>query len=586
MNQAGYIYKILRPQRKRLVLGLIALLGTMVVDLGSPLLIAFFIDTIVAQNRYDLLPTLIVTFLMLPIAAAAFTLLNDYTMALLGQRIIFQIRFDLYRKIHRLHCQFLKNITTGKLMERMRGDVAQLQTLLSTQIPKQIVLLLTGFLMMSVMVILSWKLTLLVFMGMCLFYFNYRLQMPRTQKVLRRSRHKMDKLSGLAQEKLSGLIVVKSVAYERRETRKFLHKNFTVLRTDDRFNVLLLHHGMVASLITWSTYAGVISIGTLMAIRGELTYGTVTALAAFTLRILKPATFLAEFINQIQHGRISLRRIFELMNAPKDLLEQKGDKPGKISGKVIFKNVSFRYNDDNPVLNDINIEVEPGQTVALVGKTGCGKTTIVNLLYRYYERNHGTITIDDHDIRSLDTKWYRKQLAMVPQDSIILDTTIAENIAYGRPEATCEQIESAARMVELGKLLDRLDDGINTKIGEKGIKLSMGEKQRLCIARAVLSDPAILILDEATSSLDSKNEASIQRSLKKLMKNRTCFVIAHRLSTIVNSDLIVVMRNGKIIESGNHDQLMKKSGGRYRRLYLTQTNTRKIKDSRNAERVL
>lgn len=575
MTHIAYILKTLRPQKKRLIISVAGMFGIMLVDLGSPLIIAVMIDTVVAQNRYDLLPYLMVFFLILPFAGAIFKFISDYTITILGQRVIFDIRLDLYRKMHKLHCQFMKNTPTGKLMERLRGDVVQLQTLLTTQAPQQVVQFATGIIMLLVMFVMSWQLTLVVIFGLSLYVVNYRIRIPKIRKIQRRFRRKMDTLSGLAQEKLTGAIVVKTFAHERHESRKFLHRNFAAERVFHRFRMLSLNYSIISSMITWTTYFVVVSYGALLAIRGQVTYGVVTAVTAFAFRLLTPAAMLAELSNQFQQGKIALDRIFELMNAEKDIIDKKGIKLANIKGQVRFNNVSFEYEPGKPVLQNINLLIQPGQTIALVGQTGCGKSTIINLLYRYYELQGGTIEVDGHDIATLDTRWYRRKLAMVPQEPIILDTTIAENIAYGQPNATRKQIESAARMVELGELIDELEDGLDTQLGEKGVKLSMGERQRLCIARAILSDPTILILDEATSSLDSQNEAMIQLAMNRVMTNRTCFIVAHRLSTIVNSDLIVVMDKGRILEMGNHAQLMKKTNGRYRYLYLTQTNTQR-----------
>jgi ABC-type multidrug transport system fused ATPase/permease subunit len=314
----------------------------------------------------------------------------------------------------------------------------------------------------------------------------------------------------------------------------------------------------------------VLLLGVRFAIMGELTYGLLTAFLAYTMRLLSPALKLADLSAQIQQAKVSLDRIFELMRAEPDSIYRTGLRMPQLRGEVAFENVCFFYERGNVVLHHVNMHVKPGMTVALVGETGCGKTTIAKLLYRYYEPQAGHLTIDGHDISTLDTRWYRHHLALVPQDPIVFDTTIAANIAYGRPSAPRDQIERAARLAELGDLIDRLDQGLDTPLGDYGEKLSVGEKQRMCIARAILADPVILILDEATSSLDSHSESLIQLALRRVMANRTSFVIAHRLSTIVNADMIVVMDHGRIIEMGNHSQLMHRKSGRYRQLYVKQ----------------
>jgi ABC-type multidrug transport system fused ATPase/permease subunit len=571
MNYLPYIFKTLKPHKKRLLVALVAMFGIMLVDLGSPLVVAVLIDVIVAHGRYDLLAPLMIFFALLPFAASFFTFLNGYTMTLLGQRVIFDIRLDLYQHVQQLHCRYMHKTTTGKLMERLRGDVLQLQNLLTNQGLGLLVQVLTGLVMIGVMFFLSVKLTLVVFAGITLYAVNYTWLVPRIRKVQRRYRRKLERLSGLAQERISGTIVVKSFGRERSETRNFVKKNFAAERVFHRFRMFSVTYSTLAQLTTWGTYGAVILLGTLLAIRGEVTYGMVTAFLAFAMRLLRPAAMLSELSSQIQQGKVALDRIFDLMNGESDVIDQPGEIPGRLRGKVSFENVDFQYEPDKPVLQQLQLDVKPGQTVALVGQTGCGKSTIINLLYRYYDVGSGRLLIDGRDVRQYDTRWYRRNLAMVPQEPIILDTTIAENIAYGKPSASDEQIANAARLAELGDVIDRLDKGLQTRLGERGITLSVGEKQRLCIARAILADPKILILDEATSSLDSHSEAMIQLAMKRVMARRTCFVVAHRLSTIVNADLIVVLDNGRVLEMGNHMQLMGIPDGRYRHLYTTQT---------------
>lgn len=574
MTHTRYILKLLRPHKKRIALALVGMLGIMVVDLGSPLVVAILIDKIVGQARYDLLPPLMLFFLALPFAAAICRFASNYTVALLGQRLILDIRLELYRKVQHLHCQYMHGTTTGKLMERIRGDVIQLKQLLTNQVPHLTIQVITGAIMVVVMLVMSWQLTAVVLLGIGLYVMNYRWLVPRIRKVQRRYRRKMDRLSGMAQERLSGAIVVKSFNRERQEARDFVKRNFASERVYHRFRRLNILYGTLSSLATWGTYSVILLVGAVLAVRGQVTYGVVTAVTAFSFRLLVPASMLAELSNQLQQARVAMDRIFELMNAKPDLVTDTGKTLPKIRGEVRFEDVCFEYEPGKPVLKNLDLHVKPGQTVALVGQTGCGKSTIINLLYRYYDVNTGRLTIDGEDVRDMDTRWYRQQLALVPQEPIILDTTIAENIAYGKPGAKKDEIIRAARLAELGGLIDGLEDGVDTFVGQDGgVNLSVGEKQRLCIARALLSDPAILILDEATSSLDTRSEAMIQMAMMRVMARRTSFVVAHRLSTIVNADLIVVLDDGQVLEQGNHNQLMKIENGRYRHLYTTQTAT-------------
>lgn len=576
MDTWHYLLKLIQPHRKRVAWAMFAALGVMLVDIGSPLAIAMIIDHVVAQGRYELVVPIMLVMLALPFLAGGINIISTWLMTRVGQRLVFDLRRDLYRQVHRLSHRYLTSTTTGKLMERLRGDVAQVQTLLTNQTPALIVQTVTGLLMVGIMFSLSVRLTVLVLTAICLYVINYRWFVRRIRAVQRRYRCKMERLSGIAQERLNGHVVVKAYGAERPESRRFVRANFLAERVNHRYRTLNITYGVVSSAIAWGTYLMVMVLGTYLAIYGKLTYGAVTAMSAFTLRLLSPAIALAELSNQLQQARVSLGRIAELMNAERDVLDTGGLQLQALEGRVEFNNVSFEYESGKPVLQNINISIVPGDVVALVGHTGCGKTTFASLIYRYYDATEGNIFIDGHDIGELDPCWYRKNLAMVPQDPIIFETTLAANVGYGKSNATDDQIIAAMRQAELGGLIDSLPQGIHTSLADAGIKLSVGEKQRICIARAMIAQPAILILDEATSSLDAVSEAKIQIAMNRVMTGRTCFVIAHRLSTIMEADLIVVMERGRIVEMGNHTKLMSHADGHYRSLVTAQLANQKM----------
>jgi ABC-type multidrug transport system fused ATPase/permease subunit len=571
MTYSSFIWKIVRPYRRRMAIALGVMIVVMAAGLVPPLLLATVIDDVLGDGRFELLIPLMILGLLIPCINGVFQAVGDYMMALLGERIVLDIRMALYRRVQRLSCRYLHTTTTGKIMERLRGDVQQVQMLLGSQVLSVIVQMLCALVALVIMLVLSVKLTLMVLLAIGLYVVNYKWFVRRIRSVQRRYRHKMDGLSGQAHERLAGTIVVKAFGNERKEARRFARRNFMTERVLHRFRMLNVSYGLTSSAIAWGTQLTVLLVGTLLIIRGDLTLGAMIAIGAYTGRLLAPAVQLAELSNQVEQTKISLRRIFELMQAEPDAVVLKGKRLESIRGEVAFENVCFHYEQDKPVLKHVNLYVQPGETVALIGQTGCGKSTIVNLLYRFYDLKAGHLSIDGHEISSLDTRWYRGRLALVPQDPIVFDATIAENVAYGRPTATDQQIEEALRTVELGDLIHRHESGIHAQLGERGLQLSVGERQRLCIGRAILSDPAILILDEATSSLDVHSEAMIQLALKRVMANRTCFVVAHRLSTIVNADQIVVLDQGRIVEMGNHAQLMARDDGRYRHLFMMQS---------------
>lgn len=551
-------------------MAVLMVLGVTLLTLLPPLIMAWVVDEVIGKGRYIILPPLMVLSLLLPWISGSMQAVGNYMVIMTSQRIVFDMRLKLYRAVQHLSVRYLQNTPTGKLMERLRGDIEQVQTIFNGQMIGLASQLITALIAVVVMFILSWQLTLIVIFGVSMYVFNYKWFVRRIRIVQKRMRSKMDRLSGRAQERLAGNIVVQAYNSQRTERRMFTRANFLTERVHHRFRQLNNAYGMSSSALTWTTYASVQLFGTYLVIRGNIPYGTVIAVSAYTWRLLQPAVQLAELSNQLEQTKIALDRIVELLHAERDFTDKPGLQLPELRGEVIFDNLSFQYEPDKPVLKSINLHVQPGQIVAFVGETGCGKSTSISLIYHYYEAVAGRLLIDGHNINDLDTRWYRSHLAMVPQDPIVLDDTLANNIAYGDPKASIERIMEAARMAELSGIIERLPDGVHTLLGEEGAKLSVGERQRLCIARAILKDPTILILDEATSSLDPQSEALIQKALNRVMEGRTTFIIAHRLSTIVHSDIIVVLDKGNILEQGTHAQLMSNSKSRYRHLFNTQ----------------
>ena len=540
MTTMSLMIDTIRPLRKRLYLSIALLAVLSFLMLLPPLLFGMIVDHVLGKGEYHLLTVLLVSIVIVQLMGMSLRAGGDYLVGLIGQRLVFDLRLRLYRKIHRLSSAYLNNTTTGKLMERLRGDVTALQGVITNQTLSLLSQALYGMLAVAFMFYICWPLAVLVLMAVMLYVTNYNFFVKRIKKVQRRYRRKMDYLSGRAQERLSGQVLVKS-------------------------------YGIVSSMISITAQMSVLLIGARMVVMEQLSFGMLLAMLAYTQQLLQPIVQLAELSNQIQQARISLLRIFEQLLAPADSIEKPGKRLDTLRGEIAFSNLCFEYDPGKPVLSQFNLYIAAGQSVALVGETGCGKSTITNLVYRFYEAQAGHLDIDGHDISTLDTNWYRRQLAIVPQDPIVFDTTLRENIAYGKPHATDEEILEAARMAEFKHIIEKQPWGLDTMVGEEGAKLSVGETQRLCIARAILADPKILILDEATSSLDPHSEAAIQLALKRVMHGRTSLIIAHRLSTIVDVDMIVVLDKGQVLEMGTHAQLMAKPNGRYRHLFLTQT---------------
>ena len=381
----------------------------------------------------------------------------------------------------------------------------------------------------------------------------------------------MDEVSIGLQERLTGAQLVKAYGRERRENRIFAAETREGLEYAMKGAVQRANIEAGVWAVSGLRNSLVFCLGCYFVVEGDMTYGALLAFQRYAGMAFETVLSLTAIASEFERMLVSADRIYEVLDWPVEIEERRGAKtPPRLRGHVKFEHVWFEYNPGEPVLKDICLDVLPGTTVALVGHTGCGKTTLTRLLMRFFDVTQGSVFIDDHDVRDYKLRAFRRQIGQVPQDSVMFNMTISKNLSYGRPNATEDEIIETARMAEIHEFILRTPDGYDTMLGEDGIKLSVGEKQRFAIARAVLTKPAVLILDEATSSLDSLSEALIQKALSTVLAGRTSIVIAHRLSTVVNADLIVVMDHGKIIESGSHIELLQRPDGLYRRLYEQQ----------------
>lgn len=419
---------------------------------------------------------------------------------------------------------------------------------------------------------LDWQLTSIVlfvcpFISLCTYNFGKRIR-----KIFRSLRQKTSDLNSLIQDNISGIRVIASFAKEPEELERFKHKNYENYFLHVR--ILRLVHTMrpIVDLITEVGAVVVICFGGYKVMQGQLSAGTFVIFFPYLQMMYGPITGLTRFYNQVQRAIASTERVFEVLDTHADLKDAPNavDLP-KVRGTVEFRKVHFMYNEDPEVLSDINIKVLPGQMIAFVGPSGSGKTTLTNLIPRFYDPNKGDIIIDDYNIKDVKLQSLRKQMAMVLQETFLFNDTVKVNIAYARSDASDAEIESAARAANAHEFIVDLAKSYDSLIGERGVKLSGGQKQRIAIARAILANPRILILDEATSSVDTETEQLIQNAIYRLVKDRTTFVIAHRLSTILHADLIVVLENGRIVETGHHQELLAK-GGLYKKLFEMQFN--------------
>ncbi len=565
------VLRFARPFRRKLILA-VALTGVLTfVGLIPPLVMKWLIDDVVGVGNWNHLNAVILMMAAVPILSIFISFWNTYVIAFIGQRLIFDMRLEIYRHLQRLSMSFYDTMGAGRIISRIMSDVAMVRNLVTGNTITMVTDLISFFFALSIIFLMNWKLSLSVLFILPLYLINYHLFVRKIRSTNILYRYKMDEVIGTLQERIRGARRVKSFAKEESETGKFIADTRESLGYAMRGIIYSTSFSTTSSLINGIGGATMYSFGCYLVIKGEMQYGEVIAFMSYLWRLLGPALNFTQLSNTLQQTGVSADRIFEILDSKPDVKQVEGARPIAINqGHVKFEHLWFSYVPGEPVLKDINLDIEPGTIVAFVGHTGCGKTTMASLILRFYDPHSGRVTIDGQDISKVTLRSLRSQIGVVLQDTVLFNTSIRENIKYGRKSASDEEIIEAAKIAEIHNFIDSRPKGYDTVIGEGGISLSGGESQRIAIARAVLADPKILILDEATSSLDSESEALIQKALQNVMEDRTSFVIAHRLSTIVNADLIVVMDDGRIIEVGPHRDLVVKSDGFYRQLFEQQ----------------
>lgn len=502
------------------------------------------------------------TVVCVAIASAFFGFCLTYSITLLGQRFKYDMRKKLYMHIQTLSLGFFEKTQTGKLMSNITNDVAALDMLIGGGFVTVVQDVVTLAAVMIIIFIKSWSLALVALSVYPIYILNYLLFIGRIKHTSHEIREQREVMYGDLQEKLAGVQVVKSYAKERYEVRQFVGETRNLLGLNVRIGAMSTALWTLAEFIGAIGTALILWYGGRLVITGKMTAGSLMAFYGFISGYLYgPTLRLIQLNDQLARTNAALWRIFHTLDTRPNVQDRENaaDLP-PIRGEVSYENVWFEYEPGQPVLKGITMDVKAGQMIALVGQSGSGKTTMINLLQRHYDVTNGCIRVDGYDIRDVRLRSLRKQVGVVIQETILFNTTLRENIRYGRLEATDAEIEEAARAANIAHVIEALPKRYETKIGEEGVKLSGGEKQRIAIARAILSDPRILILDEATSALDSETESLIQEALERLMSGRTSFVIAHRLSTIVKADKIVVMEQGAIREMGSHAELLAHDG--------------------------
>lgn len=564
------IYNYMKPYMKSYLLGYFFLIIASAIDLVYPMLFKYLIDGVLISGDNRLLNYIALAAILLFLVKGFFNFGQVVLLSGMGEKVITDLRNDLYKYLQGLSLSFYEKRQTGDLISRATNDINIIQTSITTGIPGLIIQPLKLLGIVIILIYFNWKLSLLAFLIFPVVGLIFNKFGKKMKSVSNKIQKRVGIITSILQETISGIMVVKAFGMEEKEIAKFNEANNKTLNANLKGVQIRATLTPVVEFILAIGTAIFFWYGGQLVINGELKPGELIVFLTYMAMLMSPINILSENYNLFQKAAGSAERIFEIFAVDERVKESKKalNLPG-IKGKVEFKGVSFSYNTGEEVLSDINLVANPGETVALVGHSGAGKSTLVKLIPRFYDIDQGVITIDGIDIREVTLKSLRRQIGIVPQDTILFKGTIAENISYGAYNKTREEIIEAARKANAHDFIMGFKDEYETEVGERGVSLSGGQKQRIAIARAILTDPRILILDEATSSLDTKSEALVQEALERLMKDRTTFVIAHRLSTIINADRIIVLENGQVIEQGTHQELMEEKS-HYYRLYQTQ----------------
>ncbi|MFD5017310.1 ABC transporter ATP-binding protein [Paenibacillus sp. NPDC058367] len=571
-NQASTLKRIwtyLNRQRFGLIIVYVFTVLNALLSLIGPYLIGKAIDTAVIPHNYQGLIRFCILLIGIYGLGSVVAWVQAYVMTSVSQNTVFELRRDLFSKYQQLPIKFFDTRANGELMSRATNDIESVSSTLNQSVTQLLNSLITLSGSLVIMLMLNVPLTVVSLITIPLVLLASRKIIGLSRTYFRNQQRHLGELGGFIEETISGQKVVKQYSREESEVKRFRKISGELNKVSIKAQIVSGLVGPVMNMINNLGFAIIAGVGGWMAFHNMATVGIIVSFLTYSKQFGRPISDLANQYNLIQSAIAGAERVFEVLEMPSEYGDEESEDLPRLTGEVVFQDVSFAYNADSPILSGVTFEAKPGEKIALVGPTGAGKTTIVNLLIRFYDLNGGSIRIDGRDIRELDKNALRSQLGMVLQDAHVFSGTIRENIRFGRLDATDQEIEQAAQLANADAFIKRLPHGYETLLNAEGSNLSHGQRQLLTIARAILADPAILILDEATSSVDTRTEMHIQQAMKNLMKGRTSFVIAHRLSTIQDANRILVIQGGGIAEQGSHEELLAMQGAYYE-LYNTQ----------------
>lgn len=577
MNLYFRALKYIKPYWKR---GLAAGICTIIAAGGTaylPFVIKDMVDQVLSEKNTTMLNWIVLSIIVVFVIRGIAYYGQSYLMNYVGQRVIIDIRKAVFEKLQRLSMSFYDKHKTGTIMSYVTNDVSALQSAMVDNVVEMItetVILVASIVMM---IYLDWKLFLVTFATFPVVLFFIDSFGKRIRKSGSRIQEAAADITSVLQEVASSPRVIKSFVREGYEVDRFDKENMNNFRANMKYAQL---SSTLTPTIEFVAAVGVSIIlwyGGNSVINGSITAGSLVAFLTYAVNISNPIKRLSRVIGNIQKALAAAQRVFDVLDLPENIKNAPDAKAlPKVKGDVRFNDVSFAYNENEEVLSHVSFEVKPGEMVAFVGSSGAGKSTVASLLPRFYDAINGSITIDGQDIRKVTLDSLREQVGIVPQETVLFNGSVYDNILYGRLDATREEVEAAAKAANAHDFIMQLPDGYETMLGDRGMNISGGQRQRISIARAILKNPQILILDEATSALDTESERVVQEALDRLMVGRTSFVIAHRLSTIKNADKIMVLEKGQLIEQGNHDELMAMDG-LYAHLYKIQYRSKEAK---------